>query len=565
MKRTAVLLLSLVVVSFGSCGDNGGGGTPPPPAVSIAISPTAATVAVGDAAQFTASVQNATDTSVTWQVDGTTGGDVNSGFISTDGVYSAPLRMPATGEVTITAVANADTSKSATATATIVSEDALLSGPFAFSYTGFDSNGIFYVAGSFVADGNGTITDGLIDLNLLSLGVFSNLTLSGTYTVSPNGRAEILLTDSDGYPYTLRAVLISSDRLHMIEFDTFAGGQGFIEKQDPATFNNAAFAGGYALRLNGVGDNGAIGLAGRITADGASNLTAGVTDINENGTATTNATFDGTYDLAAGNGRGTAIINMPSGPVDFVVYMVSASKAYLMSVDTSPAFLGTIEGQTLASYSDSNVSGDYALMSSGFSANGFILTAGRLTANGAGVVTAGVSDENDQGTLKNLVFDGTYSVDAIGNGRGMGSFTSTRGTSEFAFYMISPSRAVFVQLDNFAVATGELEAQQGGPFSVASLAGDYGFSLTGYDSDNVGQFASNGAGAIAGTTDINDPTSGPIPDLPFTGTYTISSNGRGDLTMGDASGSLHFHMYVVSPSKAILVGVDTILLGTAEK
>jgi hypothetical protein len=115
------------------------------------------------------------------------------------------------------------------------------------------------------------------------------------------------------------------------------------------------------------------------------------------------------------------------------------------------------------------------------------------------------------------------------------------------------------------VATGELESQQGGPFSAASFSGNYGFSLTGNDSDNVGQFSSDRAGAIAGTTDINDPTSGPIPDLPFTGTYTISSNGRGDLTMGDASGSLHFHMYVVSPSKAIFVGVDTILLGTAEK
>ena len=564
MKKTALFLLSIAVLSIGSCGNNGGGGgTTPPSAVSITIDPTAATVPVGSTAQFTATVQNATDTSVTWQVDGTTGGDVNSGFISTDGVYSAPLRMPATGEVTITAVANADTSKSAAATATIVSESAMLSGQFAFSYTGFDSNGLFYAAGSFVADGNGTITDGLLDLNLAS-GAVPNLTLSGTYTVSPNGRAEILLIDSDDFSYTLRAVLISSDRLHMIQFDNSVGGQGFIEKQDPTAFNNAAFAGNYAIRLNGIGDNNsALGLAGRITADGASNLTGGVTDINENGTATTNAAFDGTYDLTAGNGRGTAVLNTPLGTVDFVIYTVSASKAYLMSLDLVPAFLGTAEKQTLASFSDANFSGDYVFNSSGFSANGFILTAGRLS-SGGGAITAGVSDENDQGTLtENLAFTGTYSVTA--NGRGTGSFTSSAGTSNLAFYLISPSRAVFVQLDSFAVATGELESQQGGPFSAASLSGDYGFSLTGNDSDNVGQFNSDRAGAITGTTDINDPTAGPIPDLPFSGTYTISSNGRGDLTMGDASGSLHFYMYIVSPSKAILVGSDTILLGTAEK
>ena len=529
----------------------------------IAVTPATATVPAGETQQFTATVEGVANTAVNWQVNGVAGGNASVGTISTTGLYTAPLAIPATGTVTITAVSQANTSASAAASATIVFSGAMLSGPYAFSYTGFDADGLFYTAGSFVADGNGTISSGLLDLNAFS-GVFSNLTLTGTYTVNPDGRAEILLTDSDSFPYTLRTVLISPNRLHMIQFDTFAGGQGFIEKQDPTAFNNAAFAGGYAIRLNGIDDTSVISLAGRMTADGAGNLTAGVMDINAGGTPTTNATFDGTYDLSAGNGRGTALVNTPTGPVDFAIYMVSASKAYLISTDYVPAFLGTAEMQTLASFSNANVSGDYALTSSGFSANGFILTAGRLTANGSGTVSAGVSDENDQGTLtENLAFTGAYSVTA--NGRGTGSFTSTRGTSNFAFYMISPSRAVFVQLDDFAVATGELESQQGSPFSVASLAGDYGFSLTGYDSDNVGQFASDGAGAITGTTDVNDPVSGLFPDQAFTATYTMSSNGRGDLIVTASGGTVHFHSYAVSASKALLVGVDTILSGTIEK
>jgi hypothetical protein len=540
--------------------------------LTIAVAPATATVAAGETQQFTATVQGVANTAVNWQVNAVAGGNSSVGTISAAGLYTAPLAIPATGAVTITAVSQADTSQTATAAVTIVFSGAMLSGQYAFSYTGFDADGLFFAAGSIVADGNGTITSGLLDLNTFS-GVFSNLTLTGTYTVNPDGRAEILLTDSDDFPYTLRTVLISPDRLHMIEFDTFAGGQGFIEKQDPAAFNNAAFAGGYAFRFNGIDDNSVISLAGRMTADGAGgNLTAGVMDINDGGTATTNAAFDGTYDLSAGNGRGTALVNTPTGPVDFAIYMVSASKAYFISTDFVPAFLGTAEMQTLASYSNANLSGDYALMSSGFSANGFILTAARLTADGAepvGGVTAGVSDENDQGVLtENLAFTGTYSVDAIGNGRGTGSFTSTRGTSNFAFYLISPSKAVVVQLDDFAVATGELESQQGGPFSVASLAGDYGFSLTGADSDNVGQFTSDGSGSITsitGTTDINDVSSGLLPDLPFTATYSISANGRGDLTVTVSGGTVHFHIYAVSPSKEILVGVDTILLGTIEK
>ena len=657
MKRAALFLLPILVLSLGSCGGGGGGGgNPPPPAVTITISPTTAALVVGGTAQFTASVHNTSNTAVTWQVNDTAGGDatvgtissaglytapaavpspatvtvkavsqadttksasatvtinltvavtpptatvpaggtqqftatvqgvaitavnwqVNAvaggnstvGTISAAGLYTAPLAIPATGAVTITAVAQADTSQTATAAVTIVFSGAMLSGQYAFSYTGFDTDGLFFAAGSIVADGNGTITSGLLDLNTF-LGVFSNLALTGTYTVNPDGRAEILLTDSDNVSYTLRTVLISPNRLHMIEFDTSAGGQGFIEKQDPTSFNDAAFAGGYALRLNGIGSSGTIGLAGRMSADGAGHLTDGVLDSNEAGVATTNAAFDGTYDLTAAavnGGRGTAIVNTPTGPVNFAIYMISASKAYFISTDFVPAFLGTAEEQTLASYSNANVSGDYALRSSGFSTNGFILTAGRLTASGTGTVSAGVSDENDQGVLaENLAFTGTYSVDAIGNGRGTGSFTSTRGTSNFAFYMISPSRAVVVQLDDFAVTTGELESQQGGPFSAASLAGDYGFSLTGNDSDNVGQFTSDGAGSITGTTDINDVSSGLLPDLPFTATYTISANGRGDLTVTISGGTVHFHLYAVSASKALLVGVDTILSGTIEK
>jgi hypothetical protein len=322
----------------------------------IEVAPATATVPAGGTQQFTATIQGVANTAVTWQVNGTAGGSASLGTISTDGLYTAPLAIPPTGTVTITAVAQADTSQTASATVTIVFSGAMLSGPYAFAYTGFDADGLFYAAGSFVADGNGTITDGLLDLNTYS-GVFSGLTLTGTYTVNADGRAEILLTDSDGYPYTLRTVLISPSRLHMIEFDTFAGGQGFIEQQDPTAFSNAAFSGGYALRFNGIDDVSLVSLAGRMTADGAGNLTAGAMDINAGGTPTTNASFDGTYDLSAGNGRGTALVNTPTGSVNFAFYMVSADQAYFISLDYIPALLGTVEKQTLTSFSNTNVSG----------------------------------------------------------------------------------------------------------------------------------------------------------------------------------------------------------------
>src|SRR2546425_9300954 len=83
---------------------------PPPTAVSVTISPTSATVAAGGTQQFTATVQNTSNTAVTWQVNGVTGGNATVGTISSSGLYTAPA-SPAT--VTVTAVSQADTTKSA--------------------------------------------------------------------------------------------------------------------------------------------------------------------------------------------------------------------------------------------------------------------------------------------------------------------------------------------------------------------------------------------------------------------------------------------------------------------
>jgi len=528
----------------------------------ITVTPATATVPAVGTQQFTALVEGAANTAVTWQVNGVAGGNSSVGTISVAGLYTAPMAIPAGGTVTVAAVAQADPSRSDTAGVSITHSAAMLSGQYAFSYTGFDPD-LFYAAGSFMADGNGLITDGVLDLNTFS-GVFPNLGLSGTYTVNADGRAEFLLVDSDTFTYTLRAVLISPDRLHVIEFDTFAGGQGFIEKQNPAAFNDAAFSGDYALRFEGVSVNGPDVFAGRMTADGVGNLTDGVMDINDTGFDTRSAPFTGTYAITA-NGRGTVSLDTGTamGTVTFAVYMISASRANFVSLDFVPAFLGTAEAQTLGSFSNANLSGDYVFSAAGFSTTGFYYNVGRFTANGSGATSSGVSDENDDGvTTENLAFTGTYAVAA--NGRGTASFTSTRGTSDFSFYMVSPTRALFVQQGAFAVASGELDAQLGGPFSVASLVGDYGFSGEGSDSEIVGQFNATGAGAVAGTVDLNDAIAGPIPDQAFNATYSVTANGRGNYTVTGTDPS-QFHIYVISPSKAVVIGINEVLLVTAEK
>ena len=105
--------------------------------VSVTISPTAATVAVGGTQPFTAMVQNTSNTAVTWQVNGMTGGNATVGTISSSGLYTAPGVVPNPATVTVTAVSQADATKSASAQVTITPATGMA---FYVSTTGSDSN-----------------------------------------------------------------------------------------------------------------------------------------------------------------------------------------------------------------------------------------------------------------------------------------------------------------------------------------------------------------------------------------------------------------------------------------
>ena len=93
-----------------------------PPPVVISISPTSATVITGGTQQFTATLQNTSNTAVTWQVNGGTGGNATTGRISSSGLYTGPGTVPNPATVTVTAVSQADPSKSASALVTVVTQ-----------------------------------------------------------------------------------------------------------------------------------------------------------------------------------------------------------------------------------------------------------------------------------------------------------------------------------------------------------------------------------------------------------------------------------------------------------
>ncbi len=108
----AVVLMVCAVLWMAACG----GGSKP--AVTISVSPTTATLNGGGTQQFTATVANSTNTSVTWSASCSAGGAA-CGAISATGLYTAPAVVASSTSVTVTATSAADTTKTATATVTL--------------------------------------------------------------------------------------------------------------------------------------------------------------------------------------------------------------------------------------------------------------------------------------------------------------------------------------------------------------------------------------------------------------------------------------------------------------
>ena len=87
--------------------------------ISIAVSG-ASQVRLGSSIQFTATVTNASNTAVYWQVNGLDGGNGATGHISSTGVYTPPAVLPSPNAVTVSAVSQASSAASASAPVTVL-------------------------------------------------------------------------------------------------------------------------------------------------------------------------------------------------------------------------------------------------------------------------------------------------------------------------------------------------------------------------------------------------------------------------------------------------------------
>src|SRR6266481_4611399 len=553
MKLIAVLG-SATLVFLGGCGGNTSQPPPPSQPTAVTVSPSSATVQTGGVQQFTATVSpSGANQAVTWSLSGTGCTGVSCGTIDATGKYAAPTTAPTPATVTLTATSVTDATKSASATITVTpptpapADLAKLTGPYAFLFNGGDSGGAVVIAGSFTADGSGNITGGLEDISRVS-GVSTSVSFTGTYTVGAgaNNLGSMTLTSTTPAVTSTFGFALGGFDMGVATKGRFEGtferagadGVGQLEKQDPAGFSAAAVSGSYVLGFEGVNDTGGrFVVAGRFDANGVGALTNGQVDANSAGTLINKASMTGAYTVAA-SGRGTVALAITGviNPVNVSFYVVSRKKLFAMQTDARSATVkgvlsGTIKEQSGGPFLVSSLSGNAVVALQGVSGTGTSVLVGQATANGAGSLS-GVTDQNDAGVIVlNQTFSGTYSVDADGLGRG--TLTITGDPKVKTIYFEEPNK-VFIMDTNIGAQFGVAEAQAAGPFSNASVSGNYFFgdlpspvSTVSSASGGCGVLTANGAGSTSG--------GGCLPSgfLGWSGTYSVGANGRATQIIGN--------------------------------
>lgn len=511
---------------------------------------------VGMTQQFSATV-NSPDTQIIWQVNGITGGNATIGTISASGLYTAPASVPDPDTVTVSAVAHADQTASASKQVTITPPQPVVveisprdqtvgtGGTLQFTATVLHTNDTavaWQVNG--VAGGNATVG-----------------------TISAAGLFTAPATVPDPALETIKAVSHADPTKSDSTFVTIVGS------------NNSKLQGPYAFVLSGPDPNGEmVGSAGSILADGNGKLT-GLLDLNS--TAAPNPTtvqFTGTYNVGPDN-RGTMSLIMSSTVTFSFRLNASGTSAKLIQFDKSGIrAVGVMEQQTAGDFALSKFKGYYAFSAHGSTASGERTVAiGKFSADGAGNLTAASFDAKeayeDLVTVSNVTGSATLSNTTYGRG----TFTLVQSTSNlmhFAYYMVNANESLFVSTDpmtlDVPLFVGRIVLQTGAPFSNASLSGNGVLSLAGIaTASGTASFEATGlwtatssTHTLAGVLDLN--VGGVVgTNQPYTASYSIDASGRGTMTSSMLAPMV---FYMIAPNKAFVMqsSGDEELLGLAE-
>ncbi len=436
----------------------------------------------------------------------------------------------------------------------------LLKGNYAFFLNGFNfETGAWTLAGSFIADGAGNITSGVVDANSVAGQPF-NTTVSGTYSIASSGLNTLTLQSQVWGPVTLAFVLNSTGSGRIIEYDDTTGqgnrGSGVLRKADSSAFSLTKLGGGYVFGMTGA-DNSALRMvdAGVFTLASGS-ITNGACDINDAGSYFT-CTFAGSVTaIDAQTGRGVSTIQSSNGTSHQAVYVVSVGEFVMEQIDSvpdthTPLLVGSVLQQS-GSFSNASLNGLSVLYyqdihaAEGADQSGAMI----INSNGDGTGNVVAADEDLAGTITQRSPGPTpYTVTANG--------AVNFGAGNPAGFLVAQNVGLFVGSGSNSIF-GTIEPQTGGPFSNASIQGAYaGGSLAPLDYPNGRNEVMTGPADGLGTFTVNGDSSGSYGLDQYFGTivtYSMAADGRGTAeTQGDATPSV---IYMISPTKWIVMMTD---------
>jgi hypothetical protein len=332
--------------------------------------------------------------------------------------------------------------------------------------------------------------------------------------------------------------------------------------------NNGSFQHNYAFQLVGAGL-----WIGSFVTDSSGNIPTGEADND------VQATFglSGNYCIGANN-RGTMMLTRNDLNIAFLFLLALDSSGNALVTSYPPqqgqttipqAFSGNLWKQDTTAFSTSKIVGAYDFGLLGAAAS----EAGTFSADGTGNITSGEFDLN-------AVLLGPASVNTVfsasnlsvgSDGRGTVTLdTTTLGTSDVIFYVVNGSRLVALQKVNFFLNSLPVSVLLVGPvvqsasgFTNASLSGASVFALQQSGVINpsgsiaqVGLITWDGGGNFTLSADQNSAGALSVPA--YSGTYSVTSNGRVTLTANGQSTPI---LYLTGPNQGFAVGTDNNLYG----
>jgi hypothetical protein len=305
------------------------------------------------------------------------------------------------------------------------------------------------------------------------------------------------------------------------------------------------------------------------------NITATVT--NDTGNKGVTWSLSGQGSLSAQTST-TVTYNAPASVSSNIVATVTATS---VADNTKSASLNITVTPSVAN-NNGKFSGQYAFLVSGFddATGDRFAYIGSFSADGSGVITVGVEDENLPSGVQNSVpIRGTYSVGT--DNRGTMTLANATGKTIFAFSLGAfngggiATKLDIIEFDDNNGTTGRRGSgvaylQSAAAFNLTSITGAYAFQLNGQTASVgtkavvEGSFSSTGTGTISGTGDSNlagtialgDTLSGTLAT-----TASTASNGRFTLPFTVGTISYNSVVYVVSGGHLLLMTTDPVSAG----